>query len=95
MIPLEDSRIYVEPVFLQAEAGGLPELKRVIVAIGEKIVMEPTLAESIASIYGLNEPEAEGEEPAVVPEDQQPSPEPPPSIHAEPEGLPESTDVLP
>ncbi len=93
MIPLEDSRIYVEPVFLQAEAGGLPELKRVIVAIGEKIVMEPTLAESIASIYGLNEPEAEGEEPAVVPEDQQPSPEPPPSIHEEPEGLPESTDV--
>jgi len=52
LIPLGESKIYVEPVFLQAEAGGLPELKRVIVVAGERIAMEPTLAESISAIFG-------------------------------------------
>jgi len=52
MIPLGSSNLYVEPVFLQADAGGLPELKRIIVAAGEHIAMEPTLGESIAAIFG-------------------------------------------
>jgi len=51
VIPLGKSILYVEPVFLQAEAGGLPELKRVIVIAGEQIAMEPTLGESIAAIF--------------------------------------------
>jgi len=64
MIPLGKSNLYVEPVFLQAEAGGLPELKRVIVAAGEQIAMEPTLQESLAVIFGTEaippeEPEVE------------------------------------
>ena len=56
MIPLGKSNLYVEPVFLQAEAGGLPELKRVIVAAGQQIAMEPTLKESLAAIFGAAEP---------------------------------------
>jgi len=52
LIPIGKSNIYVEPVFLQAEAGGLPELKRVIVSAGDRVVMEPTLQESIAAIFG-------------------------------------------
>ncbi len=52
LIPLGQSMIYVEPVFLQAEAGGLPELKRVIIAAGDQIAMEPTLKESMAAIFG-------------------------------------------
>ena len=64
LIPLGKSILYVEPVFLQAEAGGLPELKRVIVAAGEQIVMEPTLKESIAAIFGV---EAPPPEPVVKP----------------------------
>jgi len=52
LIPLGKSTLFVEPVFLEAETGGLPELKRVIVAAGEQIVMEPTLADSIAAIFG-------------------------------------------
>jgi hypothetical protein len=51
MIPMGTSNLYVEPVFLQAEAGGLPELKRVIVASGDQIAMEATLGESLAAIY--------------------------------------------
>jgi uncharacterized membrane protein (UPF0182 family) len=51
LIPIGKSVIYVEPVFLQAEAGGLPELKRVIIAAGEQIAMEPTLQESLDKIF--------------------------------------------
>ncbi|HEX75830.1 MAG TPA: UPF0182 family protein [Dehalococcoidia bacterium] len=59
LIPLGSSNLYVEPVFLQAEAGGLPELKRVIVAAGEQIAMEPTLQGSIAAIFGGEAPPTE------------------------------------
>jgi len=64
LIPLGKSNLYVEPVFLQAEAGGVPELKRVIVAAGEYIAMEPTLKESIAAIFGT---EVTPTEPTVKP----------------------------
>jgi len=46
-------------VFLQAEAGGLPQLKRVIVAAGDQIAMEPTLKESLAAIFGTEIPPTE------------------------------------
>ena len=52
LIPIAKSMIYVEPVFLQAQSGGLPELKRVIVATGDQISMQPTLAEALANIFG-------------------------------------------
>jgi len=64
MIPLGKSNLYVEPIFLQAEAGGLPELKRVIVAAGDLIAMEPTLNESLAVIFGAEAPPTE---PEIVP----------------------------
>ena len=67
MIPLGKSKLYVEPVFLQAEAGGLPELKRVIVAAGDKIAMEPTLKESLAAIFGAEIPPAKPEVTPPVP----------------------------
>jgi len=56
LIPLGKSILYVEPVFLQAEAGGLPELKRVIMVAGEQIAMEPTLKEGLAAIFGAEAP---------------------------------------
>jgi uncharacterized membrane protein (UPF0182 family) len=66
LIPIGESKLYVEPVFLQAEEGGLPELKRVIVAAGEEIAMEPTLEESIAAIFGTEAPATEPEEETPV-----------------------------
>ena len=57
LIPLGESYLYVEPVFLQAEEGGLPELKRVIVAIGDQIAMRETLADSLAVVFGGLPPE--------------------------------------
>jgi uncharacterized membrane protein (UPF0182 family) len=51
-IPIEQSLIYVQPLYLAAsEQGALPELRRVIVAHGNQIAMEPTLEQSLARIF--------------------------------------------
>jgi uncharacterized membrane protein (UPF0182 family) len=50
-IPIEQSLVYVQPLYLAAEQGALPELRRVIVAYGNQIAMEPTLEQSLARIF--------------------------------------------
>ena len=58
VIPIEKSILYIEPVYLQAERGQLPELRRVVVASGDMIAMKQTLAEGLNAIYtGLSEEE--------------------------------------
>jgi uncharacterized membrane protein (UPF0182 family) len=52
VIPIEQSLIYVRPLYLRAQAGRIPELTRVIVAYQNRIVMEPTLDQAIARIFG-------------------------------------------
>jgi uncharacterized membrane protein (UPF0182 family) len=52
VIPIEDSILYVEPLYIQSEQGQLPELKRVIVSDGDKVVMEQTLEQSLAALFG-------------------------------------------
>src|SRR5688572_13855358 len=52
VIPIEESLIYVRPLYLRAQAGRIPELTRVIVAYQNRIVMEPTLDQAIARIFG-------------------------------------------
>ena len=52
-IPIDQSLVYVQPLYLAAsEQGALPELRRVIVAYGNQIAMEPTLEQSLARIFG-------------------------------------------
>ncbi|GAJ13977.1 unnamed protein product, partial [marine sediment metagenome] len=73
LIPLGKSLLYVEPVFLQAETGGLPQLKRVIVVAGDQIAMESTLQGSIAAIFGAEAPPIEPVvEPPAPPEQGEP-----------------------
>ena len=52
VIPIEESLIYVRPLYLRAQAGRIPELTRVIVAYQNRIVMEPTLDQAIARLFG-------------------------------------------
>ena len=53
VIPIENSIIYIEPLYLEAtEKGTLPQLKRVIVAYGNEISMKETLQEAIEEIFG-------------------------------------------
>ena len=69
VIPIEKSIIYVEPIYLQAERGQLPELKRVIVASGDRIAMEQTLAQSLSAIFaGLPAEEPTVPTPSPTPE---------------------------
>jgi uncharacterized membrane protein (UPF0182 family) len=51
-IPIEQSLLYVQPLYLAAEQGSLPELKRIIVAFGNQIAMEETLEQSLHRIFG-------------------------------------------
>ncbi|HEV8150104.1 MAG TPA: UPF0182 family protein [Gemmatimonadales bacterium] len=52
VIPIEQSLLYVQPLYLQAEGGRIPELKRVIVAYQNQVVMQETLEESLAALFG-------------------------------------------
>lgn len=52
VIPIENSLLYVEPLYLVAEEGKIPELKRVIVGFGDKIAMAETLEQSLEEIFG-------------------------------------------
>ncbi len=52
VIPIEESLIYVRPLYLRAQAGRIPELTRVIVAYQNRIVMEPTFEQGIARLFG-------------------------------------------
>jgi len=51
-IPIEKSILYVESLYLAAEKGQLPELKRVIVAFGNAIAMEENLELALQRIFG-------------------------------------------
>jgi len=51
VIPIENSILYVTPLYLRAEHGHLPELKRVIAAYGEHVVMKETLTEALSALF--------------------------------------------
>lgn len=80
VIPLEQSLLYVEPVYLQADNLRFPQLKRVIVAIDDqRPVMEPTLERSLLVAFGLAQPTPIGGSVDVIDEPPPtPAPEPTP-----------------
>ena len=52
VVPIEDTVMYFEPLYLQASQSPLPELTRVIVSYADKVAMEPTLIEALTKIFG-------------------------------------------
>jgi uncharacterized membrane protein (UPF0182 family) len=52
VIPIEESLIYVRPLYLRSAGGRIPELTRVIVAYNNQIVMEPTLDAALGRLFG-------------------------------------------
>jgi hypothetical protein len=50
VLPMGSSFLYVEPLYLLAETSELPELKRVIVASGDRIAMRETLEEALVAL---------------------------------------------
>ena len=52
VIPIEESLIYVQPLYTRARGGTIPEMKRVIVAYQNHVVMEETLDQGLARLFG-------------------------------------------
>jgi uncharacterized protein len=52
VIPIDESLLYVQPLYLRAEGGTIPELKRVIVAHQNRVVMEETLDQALEVLFG-------------------------------------------
>jgi uncharacterized membrane protein (UPF0182 family) len=60
VVPVQNAVLYVEPLYLVAEGGSsIPELKRVIVAYSDHVVMEPSLEDALNAIFGGQAGEAE------------------------------------
>ncbi len=66
VIPIEDSILYVEPVYLEATSSSIPEVKRVIVVYGDKIAYKETLSEALAALFGESTSPAETSEDPVA-----------------------------
>jgi len=52
VIPIEKSLIYVQPIYLRAEGGQIPELKRVVIAHQNQVVMSETLESGLSLLFG-------------------------------------------
>jgi hypothetical protein len=57
VIPINNSLLYVEPIYITAaNESSLPEVKRIVVAYGDQIVMEPTLERALNVLFGGAQP---------------------------------------
>ena len=79
ILPVEDSILYVQPLFVTAENVGIPELKRVVLVLGENVAMEETFEEALQTLFG------------IAPEPEPEIPEPQPTGGEDPEPQPTST----
>ena len=73
VVPIEDSFLYVQPVFVKSsQQRAVPELKRVVVANGGRVGIGETLAEGLADSFGIDtdEPPDGGEPPEGTLEEQ-------------------------
>ena len=84
VIPMGDSILYLEPIFLQSTQASFPEFRRVILASQTRIAFAPTLDEALRQLLGE----------APRPQPQDPAEEPPPDDGEPPDGEePLPTDV--
>ncbi len=82
VIPVDQSLLYVEPIYLQARDageggsrnGGIPELRRVIVSYDDTIVMEPTLEQALNQIFGDTAEQPQAPAPTPAPAESAPEP---------------------
>jgi uncharacterized membrane protein (UPF0182 family) len=80
VIPIEESLIYVRPLYLRGAGGRIPELTRVVVVYQDQIVMEQTLEAGLARLFGGTAPQRV--QPSVTNTANQPSAVPPPTTPA-------------
>ncbi|HEX2154019.1 MAG TPA: UPF0182 family protein [Acidimicrobiia bacterium] len=60
VVPIEESIMYVQPIYLQSDQqGGFPEFRRVVVVFGDRIEWAPTLDEAMADVFDIELPDGE------------------------------------
>lgn len=52
VVPIEQSLLYVQPLFVTAEDGGIPELKKVVLVLGEEIALGDSFDEALTELFG-------------------------------------------
>ena len=67
VIPIRDSIVYVEPLYIQASQSPMPELKRVIVAYSDRIAMDTNLGGALAKVFGAGADASTGTTGSVTP----------------------------
>jgi hypothetical protein len=91
VIPVEDSLLYAQPLFLRAEQSEIPELRKVILVFGDRVIMEDTLAESLSVLFGDVAPAVEPPVDGAAEPDDEPDTEPPSAV----DGIdPEVADLI-
>jgi hypothetical protein len=65
VVPIDDAIFYVQPVYLEAQTGGRPQLRRVVVVYGDRVEWDDTLDGALSEVFGSDtgivEPPEEGE----------------------------------
>lgn len=64
-IPIEESLLYIEPLYIQAERVKIPELKRVLMYYGGRVVMGITVEDALTQMFGPGFSETPGETPGI------------------------------
>jgi uncharacterized membrane protein (UPF0182 family) len=52
-LPIEESILYVQPLFVTAATEGIPELKRVILVYSEDVVLADSFDEALEQLFGI------------------------------------------
>jgi uncharacterized protein len=80
LVPVGETLLYMEPIFLAADFDAIPEIRRFVVSDGQRVVMENTLAEAVQALAAGEGArlELDEDDPYVAPPDGDPTPTPRP-----------------
>ena len=53
VLPVQDTFLYVQPIYIQASHGSMPQLKKVALAVGDTIIYQDTYEQALAELGGL------------------------------------------
>jgi uncharacterized membrane protein (UPF0182 family) len=86
VIPIEESLIYVRPLYLRGSGGRIPELTRVVIVYQDQIVMEQTFEGALARLFGgAAAPRAQPSVTSTASQPGAPSPAPTPAVATSPQ----------
>src|SRR6185436_7201040 len=67
VLPIENTFLYVSPIYIQAAEGRMPQLKKIALAMGNTLIYRDTYEQAIAELTGMQPPPAAPTETASAP----------------------------